>query len=179
MVVIIASAVLLFSLILLLFGRKRNTEPDAIKPIDNIQDINFEKNEPPILKDNLKTMVIPSTAPRTMKFIPGEFEVITGDDKGRIIKIGGYPTEDGSIVTIGREEVTGQRDFAHIQLKEKTISRRQAEIILKDGKMYIKNLSQTNYTKLDGKEIPPNTSSELNSGSVITFGEVEMKYNIK
>jgi predicted component of type VI protein secretion system len=114
-----------------------------------------------------------------MKFIPGEFEVITGDDKGRIIKIGGYPTEDGSIVTIGREEVTGQRDFAHIQLKEKTISRRQAEIILKDGKMYIKNLSQTNYTKLDGKEIPPNTSSELNSGSVITFGEVEMKYNIK
>jgi pSer/pThr/pTyr-binding forkhead associated (FHA) protein len=179
LVVIIASAVLLFSLILLLFGRKRNTEPDAIKPIDNIQDINFEKNEPPILKDNLKTMVIPSTAPRTMKFIPGEFEVITGDDKGRIIKIGGYPTEDGSIVTIGREEVTGQRDFAHIQLKEKTISRRQAEIILKDGKMYIKNLSQTNYTKLDGKEIPPNTSSELNSGSVITFGEVEMKYNIK
>jgi len=179
LVVIITSAILLFTLILLLFGRRKNVESPGIKSINNNQNITYEKNEPPVPKDNLKTMVIPSTAPRTMKFIPGEFEVITGDDKGRIIKIGGYPTEEGSIVTIGREEVTGQRDFAHIQLKEKTISRRQAEIILKDGKMYIKNLSQTNYTKLDGKEIPPNTSSELNSGSVITFGEVEMKYNVK
>jgi hypothetical protein len=179
MVVILASAVLLFSLILLLFGRKRNKDAAGIQTTDNIQDMNFDKNDLSVPKDNLKTMVIPSTAPRTMKFIPGEFEVITGDDKGRIIKIGGYPTEDGSIVTIGREQVTGQRDFAHIQLKEKTISRRQAEIILKDGKMYIKNLSQTNYTKLDGKDIPPDTSAELNSGSVITFGEVEMKYNVK
>lgn len=179
LIVIITSAILLFTLILLLFGRRKNVAAPGIKSINNNQNITYEKNEPPVPKDNLKTMVIPSTAPRTMKFIPGEFEVITGDDKGRIIKIGGYPTEEGSIVTIGREEVTGQRDFAHIQLKEKTISRRQAEIILKDGKMYIKNLSQTNYTKLDGKEIPPNTSSELNSGSVITFGEVEMKYNVK
>jgi hypothetical protein len=179
LVVIITSAILLFTLILLLFGHRKNVEAPGIKSINNNQNITYEKNEPPVPKDNLKTMVIPSKAPRTMKFIPGEFEVITGDDKGRIIKIGGYPTEEGSIVTIGREEVTGQRDFAHIQLKEKTISRRQAEIMLKDGKMYIKNLSQTNYTKLNGKEIPPNTSSELNSGSVITFGEVEMKYNVK
>lgn len=104
--------------------------------------------------------------------------MITGDDKGKKIKISGYPTEDGSTVTIGRESVTGPRDFAHIQLKERTISRKQAEIIFKDGKLYIKNLSETNYTKLDSKEIPPNTSLELKPASVITLGEIELKYNL-
>lgn len=178
-VVILASALLVLSLILLLFARKRNVEASPIPVKHNINVNSSDKNDPAISKDNLKTMIIPSSAPRTMKFIPGEFEVISGDDKGKLIKIGGYPTPEGSIVTIGREEVTDHRDFAHIQLKERTISRRQAEIVLKDGKLYIKNLSETNYTKLDGKEIPPNTSSELNSGSVITFGEVEMKYNLK
>jgi pSer/pThr/pTyr-binding forkhead associated (FHA) protein len=146
--------------------------------LDNKQDTNPEPNDSPVAKDILKTMVIPAASSRTMKFIPGEFEVISGDDKGRIIKIGGYPTEEGSIVTIGREEVIGPRDFAHIQLKERTISRKQAELVLNNGNLYIKNLSQTNYTKLNGKEIPPNTSSELLPGSVITFGEVEMKYRL-
>jgi len=81
-------------------------------------------------------------------------------------------------VTIGREQITGPRDFAHIQLKERTISRRQAELILKDGKLYLKNLSETNFTKLDGKDLPPNTSAPLSPGSIMTFGEVEMKYKL-
>lgn len=175
--VIIGSGILLVILISILLGSRKKSQP--VPPIQTGVKQSVpgpEKPDSPIQRDNLKTMVIPSSVPKTMKFIPGELEVITGDDKGKIIKIGGYPTEEGSIVTIGRDQVTGPRDFAHIQLKERTISRRQAEIILKDGKLYIKNLSETNYTKLDGKDLPPNTSAELKGGSVITFGEVEMKY---
>jgi len=175
--VIIGSGILLIILISILLGSRKKSHP--VPPIQTGVKPSVtgpEKQDSPIQRDNLKTMVIPSSGPKTMKFIPGELEVITGDDKGKIIKIGGYPTEEGSIVTIGRDQVTGPRDFAHIQLKERTISRRQAEIILKDGKLYIKNLSETNYTKLDGKDLPPNTSAELKGGSVITFGEVEMKY---
>ena len=169
------SALVLILIIVLLSKRKKDEIPVSPEtgmksPLNGI-DLSVQK-------DNLKTMVIPVSVPKTMKFIPGEFEVLTGDDKGRIIKIGGYPTEEGSIVTIGRERVIGPRDFAHIQLKERTISRKQAEVILKDAKLYIKNLSETNYTKLDGKDLPPNTSAELNAGSVLTFGEVEMKYKI-
>lgn len=175
--VIIGSTLLLLVLITILLGRRKTAQlPVQVTPVVKEKQPMAERHDSSVLKDNLKTMVIPASVPKTMKFIPGELEVISGDDKGRVIKIGGYPTEEGSIVTIGRDQVTAPRDFAHIQLKERTISRRQAEIILKDGKLYIKNLSETNYTKLDGKDLPPNTSSELKAGSTITFGEVEMKY---
>jgi len=176
MVLIIGAALLLLILLTTLLTTRKKDK--ASKPHENDIDSSFDRQDLSVQKDNLKTMVLPASVPKTMKFIPGEFEVLTGDDKGRIIKIGGFPSEEGSIVTIGREIVSGPRDFAHIQLKERTISRRQAEIILKDGKLYIKNLSETNYTKLDGKELPPNTSAELTAGSVLTFGEVEMKYKI-
>jgi len=179
LLIIIASAAFLFLLLLVLFlnKRKTNTLPVSQPEVKNVQP-NLVHENSGVSRDNLKTMVIPSSVPKTMKFIPGEFEVVSGEDKGKIIKIGGYPTEEGSIVTIGRDQITGPRDFAHIQLKERTISRRQAEIILKDSKLYVKNLSETNYTKLDGKDIPPNTSAELAAGSLLTFGEVEMKYKV-
>jgi pSer/pThr/pTyr-binding forkhead associated (FHA) protein len=177
-VVIGGSAIfLLILVIVLLLKRKsgegnRKKEPD-MKPSQPVVDNNI-----PTPKENLKTMIIPATSSRTMKFIPGGLEVMTGEDKGRIIRISGYPTQDGSTVTIGREPVTGPRDFAHIQFKERTISRRQAEIIYKDGKLFIKNLSETNFTCLDGREIPVNTALELKPGSLLTFGEVEMKYSV-
>lgn len=175
-VVIGGSAILLLILVIVLLLRKKTVEVSRapvqeIKPPQAVPD-----SVNPTPKENLKTMIIPATSSRTMKFIPGGLEVMTGDDKGRIIRISGYPTEDGSTVTIGREPVSGPRDFAHIQFKERTISRKQAEIIFKDGKLYIKNLSETNFTSLDGRDIPVNTALELKSGSVITFGEIEMKY---
>jgi pSer/pThr/pTyr-binding forkhead associated (FHA) protein len=176
-VIIGGSAILLLILIVvLLLKRKsgdsnRKTTPEK-RPTQTV----VEKTDP-TPKENLKTMIIPATSSRTMKFIPGGLEVMTGDDKGRIIRISGYPSDDGSTVTIGREPVIGPRDYAHIQFKERTISRKQAEIIFKDGKLYIKNLSETNFTCLDGRDIPVNTALELKSGSVITFGEIDLKYN--
>jgi len=176
-VVIGGSAILLLILIIVLLLKKKTGEVTKktipeVKPSPTV----LEKSGP-TPKENLKTMIIPATSSRTMKFIPGGLEVLTGEDKGRLIRISGYPTPEGSIVTIGREPVTGPRDFAHIQFKERTISRRQAEIIYKDGKLFIKNLSETNFTSLDGKEIPINTAVELKPDSIITFGEIEMKYN--
>jgi pSer/pThr/pTyr-binding forkhead associated (FHA) protein len=176
-IVIGGSAILLLILIVVLLLKKKSGEVNK-KPIPEVKNTpTVSEKSGPTPKENLKTMIIPATSSRTMKFIPGGLEVLTGLDKGRIIRISGYPTPEGSIVTIGREPVTGPRDFAHIQFKERTISRRQAEIIFKDGKLYIKNLSETNFTSLDGKEIPVNTSVELKSDSIITFGEIEMRYN--
>jgi hypothetical protein len=170
-VVIGGSAILLLVLVVVLLLKRKSGDGKSKKAPDLIQSQTTVEKTTPTPKENLKTMIIPATSSRTMKFIPGGLEVMTGDDKGRIIRISGYPTEGGSTVTIG------PRDFAHIQFKERTISRRQAEIIYKDGKLYIKNLSETNFTCLDGREIPVNTELELKSGSILTFGEVEMKYN--
>lgn len=176
-VVIGGSAILLLILVIVLLLKRKSGDGNNKKTPEIVPSKTVVNSTNPTPKENLKTMIIPATSSRTMKFIPGGLEVMTGDDKGRIIRISGYPTEGGSTVTIGREPVTGPRDFAHIQLKERTISRRQAEIVFKDGKLYIKNLSETNFTCLDGREIPVNTELELKSGSILSFGEVDMKYN--
>ena len=128
--------------------------------------------------ESYKTIVVSQGAPKTIKFIPGYLEIISGEDKSKKLRIAGYPTPSGGIVTIGREEVLGERAFAHIQLKEKTVSRKQAELISTDGKLFIKNLSETNFTRVDGVELKPEERTELKPGSVIRMGELEFQYKL-
>jgi len=132
----------------------------------------------PVSGESFKTIVVSPSAPKTIKFIPGFLEIINGEDKGKNFRIAGYPTPAGGIVTIGREEVAGERAFAHIQLKEKTVSRKQAELISTDGKLYIKNLSETNFTMVDGVELKPEQRIELKSDSIIRMGELEFRYKL-
>jgi hypothetical protein len=122
------------------------------------------------------TIKISTGPPPTMILIPGELEIISGLDKGKSFRIAGYPTSDGSIVTVGRETVDSDKRYAHIQLLEKTVSRKQAELIYKNGILYIKNLSETNFTQIDGKVLSVNELAELKSGMTIRTGEVEFRY---
>jgi len=122
------------------------------------------------------TIKLTTGTPPTMILIPGELEIISGRDKGKSFRIAGYPTTEGSIVTLGREPVDGDRKYAHIQLLEKTVSRKQAELIYRNGVLYIKNLSETNFTQVDGQTLTINEAAELKSGMVIRAGEVEFRY---
>jgi len=128
--------------------------------------------------DDFKTIKIMASSPKTLKFIPGKLTIVSGEDTGKSFKIAGFPTSEGSIVSIGREEVKGDRAYSHIQLMQKTISRKQAEIVQKDGKLYVKNLSDTNFTQLDGIELKPNEKAELKAGAVLRLGELEVKYEV-
>lgn len=130
--------------------------------------------------DDFKTIKLFIDDPKTMKFIPGKLEIISGDDKGRTFLISGYPTPEGSVVTLGRENVTGDRKFAHIQLDKRfqTVSRKQAELIYRSGKFYAKNLSSTNPTQVDGRELKVDQTAEVMPGSVIRTGELEFKYTL-
>lgn len=123
-----------------------------------------------------KTIKLAVNAPKTMRFMPGSLEIMSSEDKGKVFRMAGYPTEHGSIVTLGRDAVSGQRGFSHIQLNDKTVSRKQAEIIYRDGKILLKNISETNYTQVDGQDIEPNSAIELHDGSIIRTGAVEFKY---
>jgi hypothetical protein len=115
-------------------------------------------------------------APKTMKLLPGFLEITAGADKGKKFSISGYPTPNGSIISIGRETVTGDRKYAHIQLKEQTVSRQQAEIIATGSNLEVKNLSSTNLTQLNGIEIQPGQKLNLEPDSIIKVGEVEFAY---
>lgn len=125
-----------------------------------------------------KTIRITPESPKTLKFIQGKLTIISGEDKGKSFKIAGYPTSEGNIVTIGREEIRGERAYSHIQLMQKTISRKQAEIIQKDDKLYIKNLSETNPTQVNGIELKVQEKIELKPGDILRLGELELKYEL-
>lgn len=186
---IILVGVLFILLLLFIYFQfiKKNKEPEFLLE-DNYggnyqapSKSNLNESEPIFTSDTeFKTIKITksSTTPKTLKFIPGKLVITKGSDKGKEFKIAGYPSPEGFIVSIGRKEVTGEKAFAHIQLKEMTVSREQAELIQKDGKLFIKNLSETNYTQLNGKDLMPGQVAEVVPGSTITTGEVEFQYTL-
>lgn len=113
---------------------------------------------------------------KTIKYIPGELKIIGGKDKGKVFKIGGYPTDEGNVVSIGRGDVHGERRYAHIKLMDQTVSRQQALIIQKGKKLLVKNMSKTNFTVVDGVELKTDETAEIKPGSTIKTGEVEFQY---
>ncbi len=151
---------------------ERQSEPVASAPAPHIDYRDMQSQS----SDEFKTIRITNSSPKTLKFIPGKLTIVSGEDTGKSFMIAGYPTAEGSIVTIGREEVKGDRSYSHIQLMQKTISRKQAEIIQKDGKVSIRNLSETNYTQVDGVELKVGERAELKPGAVVRVGELELKY---
>lgn len=168
---------------LLVFLLTRKKQPVPVKPP-------AEPEQPPVETpaavpptyvppSDLKTIRITNPALKTMRYVPGELVLATGEDKGKSFKFAGFPTPEGSIVTIGREPVTGDRAYAHIQIDERfhTVSRRQAELIWKDNKLFVKNLSETNPTQVNGAELKPGKMVQLKPGSIIRTGELEFQYN--
>ncbi len=123
-----------------------------------------------------KTIRVVKNTPKTMKFIPGKFVISDGKDRGKEFKIAAFPTNKGFIVTLGRKEVAGERAYSHIQLNEMTVSREQAELHLIENRLYIKNLSETNPTELNGNPLDPGQMDEVKPGSIVKAGEVEFQY---
>lgn len=171
---VVAVVLLLVFLFLYLF-RGRKTEATPAPNISAYSPGKIASSDSSMIQD-YATIRISSGPPPTMILIPGELEIMSGLDKGKSFRIAGYPTADGNVVTIGREAVEGDRKYAHIQLMEKTVSRKQAELISRNGTLYVKNLSETNFTLVDGNALKPNEASELRSGMVIRAGEVDFKY---
>jgi hypothetical protein len=176
-------AIVLIAAGLLVFFLTRKKPPAPAKPAVEQEQPPVESAAPPpptyVPPSDLKTIRIMPPALKTMRYVPGELVLATGEDKGKAFKFAGFPTPEGSIVTIGREPVTGDRAYAHIQIDEKfhTVSRRQAELIWKDNKLYVKNLSETNPTQVNGAELKPGKMVHLKPGSIIRTGELEFQYN--
>ncbi len=124
--------------------------------------------------------------PPTMQFIPGKLEILNGPDKGKTFMLAGYPTPDGSISSIGRDHsgwedqsaLSGGRKYAHVRIKDdsRTLSRMQAEMIYRNGKLYLKNLSSVNPSQVDGADVAINDIAEVKSGSKIKAGFIEFRY---
>jgi hypothetical protein len=130
-------------------------------------------------RSDLSTIKI-QIAPPTMRFMPGKLEIVTeGADKGKSFPMAGYPTNDGNIVTVGRDEVSGERQYSHIQLsKYPTLSRQQAEFREKNGKVSVRNLSKTNVTQVNGSPLQDGLWIELGDKDLIQMGELKFQYHL-
>ncbi|MFB6317194.1 FHA domain-containing protein [Saccharicrinis sp. FJH54] len=163
MIILIVGVIIIIALILVLLFRK----PGGSKA----------KGEPADIDEDFQTIKLSAAGdPKTLKFIPGELKIISGTDEGKVFKIAGYPTPEGNIVTIGREDIKGERGYAHIRLMEKTISRKQAELIESNNTLKVKNISKTNLTIVDGVQLQPDEEVEIKPNSTIKTGEVEFQY---
>lgn len=70
--------------------------------------------------------------------------------------------------------IIGSGGSCHIQLSRPEISNRHAQLILKDNVLKIMDLDSSNGTKVDGAPVAANEFFEVNSGSVITIGQVQI-----
>ena len=126
--------------------------------------------------NDFKTIRMTVNNPKNLVYMPGKLVIVSGPDVGKELMISGFPSTRGNIVTVGRENVAGDKAYSHIQLTESTISRKQAEIIQAENRILLKNLSETNYTQLNGKELKPEQEKEITPNSVIRMGSLEFKY---
>lgn len=177
--VLIAGGVVVLLLIIflsvLIFRQKPSVQP--AQPPQEPSSGGMEDRPAFSSENDFKTIKVASSPPKTMRFIPGKLEIMNGEDKGKVFKMVGYPNADGSIVTMGREPGSGERAYSHIQLKDPTVSRKQAELIYKNGKLFMKNLSEVNLSMVNGKELSANEQTELKANdSVIRTGAIEFKY---
>jgi len=181
MYVIVGGIALLFLLVIAYFvlGSKKlpnKFEAESLIASEEATSGEVSPEPSPVRPSDFKTIRINIGGPKTLDTIPGKFEIISGRDIGKEFKMNGIPGPNGCVLTIGREKMTGDAAYSHIQLFEKTVSRRQAEIHYIDNKMFLVNLSETNPTQLNGVELKIAVATEILDESVIKTGEVEFKY---
>lgn len=147
-----------------LFGKSEKTEKPAKAEGDS---------------DEFQTIKIAASTEMTLKFIPGQFIILTGQDRGKAFRVSGFPTPEGHLITVGRDPVEGARAYAHIQMDVPTVSRKHAELVFKDKVLYLKNLSDTNPIQLNSEEIPVGEFVVLDLDSELRIGEIRMKYILR
>ena len=172
--------ILLFAvLVLLIYYQMKMRKPARQAGVSEPEPKPGKTEEPStvLIRKDLSTVKIYS-APKTMKLLPGELVITSGNDSGKSFKIAGYPTSEGNVVTIGSEDSSGDRAYAHIKLEDplRTVSRKQARLLERGGKIYIQNLSRINFTQVDGKELMPDEETELRPNASIKMGYLELKY---
>jgi hypothetical protein len=105
----------------------------------------------------------------TLQFLPGRLEIANGLDEGREIRFVRVPGPNGTEVTFGRSEGPLYR---HIQLREATVSRVHARLVLRESTWRLVNLSATNPAVYNGAMLELGAEQALSDGDRIEMGEV-------
>ncbi len=128
------------------------------------------------MDDSGKTIVMKRPPEGTMKLIPGKFIVLRGEDSRKEIRFQLPKEQISKEITFGRQAISEQNPYGHVQLKAPTVSKLQAKLIYANNGFTLVNYSTVNPTTVNGKTLAENESVPLSSGDTVAMGEVEFKY---
>jgi len=155
------------------------------------------RSEPPITIDEEMGEAVDGASVRfwrpadgTLQFLPGRLEIAAGRDAGQEIRFVRTGGPDGTCITFGRADGPPYR---HVQLREPTVSRSHARMVLEPtspaqadssrtnpgvngGRWRLENLSSTNPVVVNGRSLDLDggtvASVILSEGDRIEMGEV-------
>jgi len=150
-------------------NKNGNSNSRSPKPVSSPDPVFPE--DPKVVEN--PTVKIVNPVDKTVKIVPGRFEVISGISDLSELRLYADPGRSQSEYTFGRDP--GKTHY-HFQLKSETVSRKQAKLIVTKNDYSLINYSETNPTIVNGKPLDINDSHLLNPGDVIEMGEIKLKF---
>ena len=84
---------------------------------------------------------------------------------------------EGAVITVNKPQfVIGRLPECNLRIESKALSRRHAQIDVKDGAVTVKDLGSTNGTFVDGQKITEEV--ELKNGQILRIGPLETQVQI-
>ncbi len=112
----------------------------------------------------------------TLQFLPGRLEIIAGQEPGREVRFVRLPDSVEPEITFGRNEGPLYR---HVQLRDATVSRLHAQMVMRGGAWTLTNLSTTNPVMLNGAVLGDGEAHVLADGDRVEMGEVVFRFRTR
>lgn len=151
-------------------GRSEYAEAPRSKPIESKPGTTVIEN---------KTIKMNIVQGKTIKVRKGYFSVIEGITEPKELRLYINPQTGSKEYTFGREDLNS---INHFQLKDMTVSRKQAVLVVEDEGQYtlVNNAkSDSNPTRVNDEEMSPYESRALNHGDLVQMGNVKLEFRLK
>ncbi len=112
----------------------------------------------------------------TLQFLPGRLEIISGQEPGREIRFVRLPDAADPEITFGRNEGALYR---HVQLRDATVSRLHARMVMRNGAWTLTNLSTTNPVMHNGAVLGDGEAQVLADNDRVEMGEVVFRFRAR
>lgn len=111
---------------------------------------------------------------------PSFWQQISQGGSGRIHNNSGrlVHAKTGKVVVINKQNFWIGKGEVDLKIDKETVSRKHAQIIVKQNHYFISDNDSTNKTFVEGKEIPPKASIELFDGMHIKFANEEYVFQM-
>ncbi|MBO5986320.1 MAG: FHA domain-containing protein [Lachnospiraceae bacterium] len=84
----------------------------------------------------------------------------------------------GNVTVINKENFWIGKGDVDLKIDKDTVSRKHAQILVRQNHYFITDNGSTNKTYLEGKELPPNASVELYNGMHVKFANEEYIFQL-